>query len=148
MVEYMIWESIHNPWRYPFGGPPGFYGPWWTGSEMNDCTVCAHARAEGWYGLPQGTTHCRDCHRTFRSHQHHCTRCHETFNGERAADRHNPKGGLSVCHAPERKSLRCVPDPKGFGTVWFLPVRDFSWAQRSVQVQDHRTDGPSDHVSK
>lgn len=26
--DFELWESIHNPSRYPHGAPAGFHGPW------------------------------------------------------------------------------------------------------------------------
>lgn len=28
LAIYDQWESIHNPYWYPHGSPPGLYGPW------------------------------------------------------------------------------------------------------------------------
>jgi hypothetical protein len=56
-------------------------------SESSHCATCVFAREHGHW--PMQGTHCRDCHRSWKSlSQAHCTVCHETFATNGVADLH------------------------------------------------------------
>lgn len=63
------------------------------------CAPCAHIAEDGWTGLPEGTGHCRDCHKVYQGRQVHCVNCHESFGGDEACTRHIARDGS--CRAPE-----------------------------------------------
>ncbi len=64
--------------------------------RTQDCEACQSTAETGsWVkSIPQGFTHCRDCHVTYPSSNRwgHCSVCHQTFSGSTAFDLHQRVG--------------------------------------------------------
>jgi hypothetical protein len=96
-----------------------------------ECVPCAAARGAGHWSavVAPNETHCRDCHRTFRRHEHHCVRCHETFGGAAGSRRHDLDELGSGCREP--LSVGLVRNERG---VWAksLPEGTFAGTAEAI----------------
>lgn len=75
-------------------------------ATTNGCGPCSHAEAHGWWGatLGKARTHCRSCHRSWRSlREAHCAGCCRHFADPAAFDAHRVDG---QCVAPETVTRR------------------------------------------
>jgi hypothetical protein len=102
------------------------------------CEPCIHAMEHGWWGdIAPARTHCRDCHRSWRSRiEGHCTLCHSHFFNPKAFDAHLTAEGCrppaTVARRDGQPRLHPVSTP--YGELWRLvnyrPLPDFSQLPR------------------
>ena len=95
------------------------------------CAPCAHIAVDGSYGLPAGTTHCKDCHTTWSGLARvHTVCCHRTFSTDGTEQRFhgNRRGRLSRCPTDdEMAQAGAVRAMRGALALWSGPPRDGAW---------------------
>lgn len=85
------------------------------------CGTCAYAVVHGWWGPDHQGTHCRGCHRSWRSRREaHCATCHAHFTSPSAFGLHLTSRGCVDPATLRAKSgaLVLVEQERAHGVVW------------------------------
>ena len=117
-----------------------------TGGE---CAPCAHATEHGWWGptLGKARTHCRDCHRSWRSlREGHCAACCRHFADPEAHAVHRRDSECvdpaTITKADGSARFKLVETP--YGTMWDIIGKPMSAAQLE-KLRSRSTVGAGTH---
>lgn len=114
-----------------------------------ECGPCTHAREHGWWGptLGSAVTHCRDCHRSWRSlREGHCATCCRHFADTAAHAAHLRDGECcdpaTITRTDGSPRFKLVESP--FGPLWDLIGRPIS-PEQLAKLRERSTPGAGTH---